>query len=260
MADQRTKLRAAITTRDEAHKAKDEATATLKRAEAVVAATEMERDAASRNVAKAEAEHAKVIAKAIRKGATPDVAITVNIKTAQSALAEIESRARMAQAARDQIADERTEADRKATEAEAAVADAALAVVVADCEEAAAPLETLLSQLCALDDIVHAAGWLRGGDGIRPRELTSKLAQAINRLRPLRQALASVRPARIILTGTSEEATAGRLESYRKALAKNADATLADIPEPQIKHATLPSGNAIEGARIAAATKVGAAA
>ena len=260
MSDQRAKLRAAIVTREEAHKAKDEAATALKRADAVLAANTTEKERAEAALAKSEADHAKVIAKAIRSGKSADVAVTSSIRAAQAVLADIESRTRMAQAARDEIANELSDADRKATEAEAAVADAALAVVVADCEAAAEPLETLLSQLCAVDDIVHAAGWLRGGDGIRPRDLTSKLSLAVNRLRPLRQALASVRPARIILTGTSEEATAGRLESYRRALAKNADATLADIPEPQIKHATLPSGNAIEAARISAATKMGNAA
>jgi len=149
------------------------------------------------------------------------------------------------------------QADAEAKEAETAVQDAATDVVIGECELAIAPLDRLLSDLFVIDDLIHAAGWLRDKDGVRPREVTPKLLTALNRLRPLRSALAQARPQRVILTGSPEEAMAGRLEAYRKALAKNADATLPETPEQEIRRVSPPEGNAILAARESAARRIG---
>lgn len=250
-------LRAAIADRETARKNKAEAVDTLKRADSVLAATQTERDRATAALSKAEQDHAKLIAKAIRAGKVTDVAVTPAIKAAQATLAEIESRARMAETAHKQIADELAAAERALVEAESVVSAGALAVVVAEVEIASEPLAALLTQICAIDDLVFGVGHLWEGD--RAISLTDKLRNVVVRLRPIRQMLAQVRPQRVILTGTSEAETAGRLQTYRRALMQNPDATLAEIAPPAMAIPTLPPTNEIEKARERGAMDVQAA-
>lgn len=257
MTDPRAALRAAITSRADACKARDDAAVALKRAERIAGGTATERERATTSLARAENEHARLIARAIKAGGKPDMELNATIRTAQASLGEITSRARIAESARTELANELARAERALTEAEADVSQAALAVVVAEVEASAAPLDELLTRLCAIDDLVFGVARLWNGN--RAIALTDKLRQVVARLQPIRAMLATARPQRVILTGTSEAVAAGQLENYRKALMQNPAATLAEIAAPEIKQPPLPPTNEIEAARKRGAMDVAAA-
>ena len=238
--DPRGLLRQAITNREAACRHRDEAAAALARADGVRAATTTESEKASASLATAEAEHARVIAKTIRAGGKPNMELSAEAKTAQATLAEVASRSRMATAARDQIAEELKQADAELTETTRAVERAATAVVVGEVEAEAADLETLLRRLCAMDALVFGSAWLRlDGKAIT---LSPKVRAVVERLLPVRQAIAQLRPAQPILALPPEQAEADRCERYRQALTANATATLADVkPPPPLKPMPTPS-------------------
>lgn len=257
MTEPRALLRAAITSRAAACKARDDAAVALKRAERIAGGTATERERASTSLARAENDHARVIARAIKTGGKPDMELSATIRTAQANLGEITSRARIAASARTELANELARAERALTEIEADVSQAALAVVIEEVETAAAPLDELLARLYAIDDLVFGVARLWNGN--RAIALTDKLRQVVARLQPIRGMLATVRPQRVILTGSSEAEAAGKLENYRKALMQNPEATLAEIAAPEIKQPPLPPTNEIEAARTRGAMDVAAA-
>jgi hypothetical protein len=255
--DYRATLRAAINTNKAAQASRAAAAEALKRADDVLKELQAELKRHTAVVSKAETARATEIAAAIKSGSRPAVTLNEQIRKGQLVRTEVESRHRMAEAARDQLAAELTEAEAKAEEAEAAVSWAALDVVIADVETETQPLEELLTKLCAIDDLVFGVARIWAGGG--PVNLSSNLRQIIARLQPLRVTIAEVRPQRPILSASSEAATAGRLEQYRAALLCNPDAKLADIATPEIDRPAMPKTNEIEAARIAGKTRIAAA-
>lgn len=258
-SDPRSLLRVAIASRDTARKYREQAAGSLMKADTVLAAAQNERDRAQAALAKAEQDQAGTIATAIRTGGKADTFLAPNVRTAQAALTEADSRYRMAKQAHAQITDDLARASAEVVEAEGAVVRAAEAVITSEIESRC-NLERINQAIAALievDEEVFGLGgvWIGG----RPLSPSPTLTEIFSRLEPLRNAIAQMRPERPILSPPPEQTTARRLESYRTALTQNADAQLADVPTPVWTPPKPPSVNIIEKEREGFRARIAAA-
>lgn len=254
-------LRTALAERDRARAARDEAAASLGRADVMLAESSAEATKLAKTRDQAEAAHAREIAGHIRRNHAPVIAPPETVKRAQQSLSEAESKRRMAQAARDQIAAELADADLKARDADAKVQSTALAVVVAAAQPLAEELKATLARLIELSDAVAGFGMigvhLSGTARHAMPPLPPALGTAIFDVRKLGAALAPFRPARVILSATPEAVAAGRWRDFIKALSENPNVKFEDISAPELPPRSVSRHDQIPVDKISAASKIG---